>query len=210
MREGSLQFVQLLFGGILPLQLQHALQQINHRIESAILIIGQAPALELSMRLARHMRFDLLHQARFANPRLATEHHHLPHPLPYLRPALQQQPHLLLPAYQRRQLIVVFLLFEHPVHVDRLRQTSEGVSAQRLAMKPPLNQLISDAADDYGIGLGELLQPGRKVQLAQNWRFAPCRPPRPGLYGSPGVHLSLMPFSRWRHVFSRSTCLDNP
>lgn len=114
------------------------------------------------MRLARRMRFYFLHQARFSNPHLATEHH-LPHPLPYLRPALQQQPHLLLPGHQRCQLILVFLLFEHPTHDDRLGNASEGVGAQRLALQPPLNQPISGAADDYGTRLDECQPAGGRA-----------------------------------------------
>ena len=44
-----------------------------------------------------------LHQARFANPRLTAEQHHLPLPRPGLRPALLQQRHLFFPAHQRCQ-----------------------------------------------------------------------------------------------------------
>ena len=124
LRERSRELIQLLRGGVLALELQHALKQLQHRMERAVLIIGRAFALELGVGLASHLRFHLLHQARFADARLATEHHHLPHPLPDLRPALQQQPHLLLPGHQRRQRRGVVLLFEHPVQLDRRRRAS--------------------------------------------------------------------------------------
>jgi len=44
-----------------------------------------------------------LHQARFANPGLAAEQHHLPETVLHLRPALPQQFDFLLPAYEGSQ-----------------------------------------------------------------------------------------------------------
>jgi hypothetical protein len=54
------------------------------------------------MWLVRHVVFQHLHQARFADPRLPAQQHHLAEALLDLCPALQQQLHFLLAPDQRR------------------------------------------------------------------------------------------------------------
>ena len=69
-----------------------------------MLVIGRTPALrQPRLGLGGHLLLQHLHQARFANARLAAEQHHLPQAVLDLRPALQQQPHFLLPPHQRGQ-----------------------------------------------------------------------------------------------------------
>ena len=68
-----------------------------------MLVIRGAVPLQTRMRLLRQTRFHLLQQAGFANAGLAVAHHHLPHTVLDLLPALEQELHLLLPAHQRRE-----------------------------------------------------------------------------------------------------------
>ena len=50
--------------------------------------------------LGGHVCLQHLHQARFADARFAAEQHHLPKAVLDLCPALQEQPHFLLSAYE--------------------------------------------------------------------------------------------------------------
>ncbi len=97
--------LQLLLRGLLPLEAQrHPLQQLDHGIQGGVLVIGRTLARrQPRLGLGGHLFLQHLHQARFANARFAAEQHHLPEAVLDLRPALQQQPHFLLPAHQRGQ-----------------------------------------------------------------------------------------------------------
>src|SRR5262249_61611321 len=55
------------------------------------------------LRLAGHVFLEYLPQPRFANARLAAQQHHLARAVLDLRPALPQEPHLLLSTYERGQ-----------------------------------------------------------------------------------------------------------
>ena len=66
-----------------------------------MLVIRRAAALPARMGRLGHMVFEHLHQARFANARLAAHQDDLPQALPGLGPALQEQVDFLLPSDQR-------------------------------------------------------------------------------------------------------------
>jgi hypothetical protein len=85
-----LQFAELLLGGLLALEAQrHPLQQVDHGIQGAVLVIRRTLAWgQPGLGLGGHVFLQHLHQARFANTRLATQQHHLPEAVLHLRPAL--------------------------------------------------------------------------------------------------------------------------
>ena len=123
------------------------------------------------MRLPGHVRFHHLHQARFADAGLPAQHHDLPTPLLHLRPALQQQPHFLLAAHQRRQRdgtghveAALCPPFTHDL-VDRhwRREAFERLQAKGAALIHPLDEPGSSAADHQTVRLGERLQAGGQV-----------------------------------------------
>ena len=125
-----LQLAEFLRRGLVPLELQHhPLQQLDHRIQGAVLVIGRTLARrQPRLGLGGHVLLQHLHQARFADPRFAAEQHDLPDPVLDLRPALQQQPHFLLPAHQRGQASAAGhvqatarrTLIQHPIDLQRL------------------------------------------------------------------------------------------
>ena len=138
-----------------------------------------------------------LDQARFANARLAAEQHHLPAPLRALRPALQQQPHLLLPPDQGRQAtrghnIEARLrpaLRQKLVHPQGLVHPFEGVLAQRLAGKKPLDQPQGGGTDHYRVGRCQPLQPRRNVgRVAQGQLLLPPAAAHGAHHHRPGMH----------------------
>ena len=105
LHQEALQLAELLLGGLVALKAQgHALQQVDQRIQGRMLVIRRTLARrQPRLRLSGHMLFQYLHQARFANARLAAQQHHLPETVLDLRPALQEQRRFLLPPHQRGQ-----------------------------------------------------------------------------------------------------------
>jgi hypothetical protein len=82
----------------------HPLQHIDPRIEGGVLIVRRTLAWgQPRLGLGGHLFLQHLHEARFADARFAAEQHHLPEAVRDLRPALHQQPDLLLPAHERGQ-----------------------------------------------------------------------------------------------------------
>ena len=102
LHQEAFQFAELLRRGLLPLEAQrHPLQQLDHRIQGRVLVIGRTLARrQPRLGLAGHVFLQHLHQARFADARFPAEQHHLPDPLLDLRPALPQQPDFLLASHQ--------------------------------------------------------------------------------------------------------------
>ena len=72
-----LEFLQLGCRRILARKLQQPLQVVDDRIQGTVLVIGRAAKLDARRPLVRKLLFELLHQAGFANPRLAAQQHHL-------------------------------------------------------------------------------------------------------------------------------------
>ena len=95
--------MELLLRGLLPLEAQrHPLQQIDHRIQSGVLIIGRTLARrEPRLRLGGDMLLEHLYQARFTDTGFPAEEHDLAQALLDLPPALEEYPDFLLPPHQR-------------------------------------------------------------------------------------------------------------
>jgi hypothetical protein len=125
LHQKPLEFAELLRRGLLPLEAQrHPLQQINPRIQGAVLIIGRTLARrQPRLGLAGHLFFQHLDETRFADACLATQQHHLPASVLDLFPALAQQAHFLLPANEgsqahaasRFQATAGHTLIQHPI-----------------------------------------------------------------------------------------------
>ena len=141
----ALEFAELLRRGLFARKAQRdPFQQINHRIQGRILVIGRTLARrQPRLGLSGHVFLQHLHQARFANARFPAEQHDLSDPLLDLRPALPQQPHVLLPPHQWGppgaasgfQATASHAFIEHAVDRQWLGLTFQGWGAQGLAGK---------------------------------------------------------------------------
>src|SRR5262245_40572632 len=74
-----------------------------HRLESNVLVIGRKTILSTQIGCTDDLGLHYLYQARFANPRLVTQQHDVPPAGLHLRPAVSQEPHLVLAAHQWRE-----------------------------------------------------------------------------------------------------------
>jgi hypothetical protein len=130
LHQKPLELAQLLRRWLLPLEAQrHPLQQVDPGIQSGMLVIGRTLARrQPRLRLSGDLLCQHLHQARFADARFAAEQHHLPAAVFDLRPALPQQPNVLLPTHEggepsaagRFQATARHALIEHPIDRQRL------------------------------------------------------------------------------------------
>jgi hypothetical protein len=147
-----------------------------------MLIIGRTTPLQPGIRLIGEVRFQRLHQSRFANTRLATQQDHLAKPLFDLRPAFKQQLYFVLPPHQRREPAGTGHI-EAGLHstlaqdtIDRggRQYADEWMRAQGVADEEPPDQAVGDRADHDRIGCGKPLQPsGQMGGLAERQLFAP-------------------------------------
>src|SRR4029450_5416048 len=83
--------------------LQEWLEMLDNGRESAVGVIRGTAQRQPWCALVRDTLGEHTHQTGFANTRFAAEQNHLAQPVSTLRPALSQQPYLVLPAYQRCQ-----------------------------------------------------------------------------------------------------------
>ena len=99
----SLEFAQLLLGGLLPVEAQnHPLQQVDQRVQGGVLVVGRTlTRCEPGLGLSGHLLRQHLHQARFADAGFTAEEHDLSEAVFDLGPALAQHPDFLLPTHQR-------------------------------------------------------------------------------------------------------------
>src|SRR6516164_7118709 len=82
---------------------QDLLQMCDDRIQRALLMIWRGPPFKPRMRLVPDVLLDRLDQTRLADPRLATQEHHLSLPVFDLEPPFEQELHLLFAAHERRE-----------------------------------------------------------------------------------------------------------
>src|SRR5262245_17651982 len=82
--------------------LQESLEMLDHRIECAVGVIWGTAQRQPERALVCHMLGEYTHQTRFANASLTAKQDRLAQSVATLRPALSQQPHLMLPAHQGR------------------------------------------------------------------------------------------------------------
>jgi hypothetical protein len=149
------------------------------------------------MRLMSDMVFQHLHQARFANARLAAEQHHLPATRGGLCPAPLQQGHFFVPAHQRGQprrgddveAALDAALVQDTIHVHQRRDTSEGVRAQRLSGKVPLDEPEGGLTDHHRIGRHEPLEAGGQTGcFTQSQLFLAAATAHLTHHHQPGMH----------------------
>src|SRR6516164_8026487 len=70
---------------------QDLLQMCDDRIQRALLMIWRGPPFKPRMRLVPDVLLDRLDQTRLADPRLATQEHHLSLPVFDLEPPFEQE-----------------------------------------------------------------------------------------------------------------------
>ena len=188
---------------LLPLELQrHPLQQIDHRIQGGMLVIGRTLArCQPRLGLGSHVCRQHLDETRFADARFAAEQHHLPEAVLDLRPALQEQPYFLLPAHERGQAGAAgrfqatagHTLIQHLIDLQRLGDAFQQRGAYGLAGKEAAKELKGRGTDHQGIGRREPLQAGGDVrrlaqrQLLLSGATSHVSPPPRARYGCPGA-----------------------
>ena len=82
---------------------EEALEQVDDRVQGAMLIVRQTTAFQPRMWLAGDMVLEDLHQAALANASLTAQQDHLPLPLFAPVPAFKEEADFLLAPDQRRQ-----------------------------------------------------------------------------------------------------------
>ena len=161
-----------------------------------MLVIGGTAVLDAQGGRANDLVLHHLDEARFANPRLPTQHHDLAPARLDLRPALPQQAHLVLAAHQRREAAgrrdVEALLDLGRTH-DLIDLEGRGHAFERLgpelvAGEIALDQALRRRADDDGIGRGQPLEAGRNIRrLSQGELFLPPAATHLPHHDQPGV-----------------------
>jgi hypothetical protein len=79
------------------------MEMVDNGVEGTLLVIGRPAPLNAGVELSGDVLFQQLHQAGFANARLAAEQHHMPVPRFRLGPALVHECHFLVAPHQWRQ-----------------------------------------------------------------------------------------------------------
>ena len=161
---------------------QQPVQVVDDRIEGAVGMVRGTVQRQARRALSHHTLGQRAHQARFANPRLAAEQHHLAQTVAGLGPALQQQRHLRLPAHQGGEPaggghVQATLRGAFPHHLgDPHRRVNalERMHPPVLADKVPLHQASGGLTEHHRIRLCQALQAGGQVRrVAQGQAFAP-------------------------------------
>ena len=150
----------------------------NHRIKSAIGVIGRTAKGQARQPLGAHLRPQPLHQGRLANAGFAAEQHHLAVPGFALVPAAAQQPDFLIASDQERhpgrhKLLVMAGCCQqatHTAHRHGLGDPGERMRSQVVQGKMPVHQPCRHGTDDHRIGRSEGLEPRGEVG-----RFPECQ-----------------------------------
>src|SRR5262249_50437677 len=142
--------------GIVPLDVQPPLPEVNHRVQGCMLVIGGTPTLEPRIRLCREVFFEHLDEARFPNPRLPMQQHHLPHALLDLGPTPLQQGEFGFPSHQwgeasrgrHVQAALSLARLEYLIHLKGGGHTTELLSTEIATSKIALNESKRGATND--------------------------------------------------------------
>ena len=145
-----------------------------------MLIVGRALTFQPDMAGVGDVLDEHLHQARFANPRLTRQEHHLAHALGDVRPAFGEEGHVLRPPHQGRQAVesgdgqatLHPAGAQHVIHLQGRRQVNERVGAQGLAAEIPRGELLRSGRDHQRVGRGQGGEPQRNIgRLPQGQRL---------------------------------------
>ena len=183
-------------GRYIAVPVQQPLQVVDDGIESAVGMVRGTVQRQARCPLRHHALGQGAHQARFANPRLAAEQHHLAQAVAGLRPALQQQRDLRLPAHQggepasggHVQATLRGTFPHHLRHPHRGVHALERLHPEVLADKVPLHQAGGRVTEHHRIRLRQALEArGQVRRLPQRQVFVP--PPAAHLphHHEPGV-----------------------
>ena len=93
-REHAFDLRESVVRAVVRSESEPAVEQIDHRIERAVLVVGRAATLERDVRRVRESLVHCPHEPRFANARLAGDEHELSAPLARPREPTEQQTQL--------------------------------------------------------------------------------------------------------------------
>src|SRR5262249_34236363 len=148
------------------------LPEINHWVQGGMLVIGGTPTLEPRIRLGREVVCEHLDEARFPNPRLPMQQHHLPHALLDLGPTPLQQGEFGFPSHQwgeasrgrHVQAALSLARLEYLTHLKGGGHTTELLSTEIAAGKIALNEAKRGATNDDRIRRCQTLEPRRNIR----------------------------------------------
>jgi hypothetical protein len=178
-REQRLQLLQLGRRPVVGRQGGRPLQLRDGRMQRAVGVVGRAEVPERDLRPAGHLLAQRPQQARFADPRLAGDQHHLAVALPGPGQALHQHRQLVLAPDQRRQALPVQGLetalggavTQHPPGPDRLVEPLEIAAPEILELEQAAHQASTPRVDDDPARCGQRLQSGGPVRRLADHRL---------------------------------------
>src|SRR6266545_4340027 len=140
-----------------------------------MLVVRRTAALIVEVWLACHVRFQCLHQARFADTGFAAEQYYLPHTRLRLHPVLPQQPEFDIPSHQGCETLGTSHVqpTSRPAHpedaidLERRGDTSECLDPEVMHGEIPLHEARGRTADHHGVRSSKTLEAGCNV-----WRLA--------------------------------------
>ena len=129
---------------------------VDQRVQGTVLVIGGAAKHDPRRALADHPLAHCLHQAGFANTRLAAQEHYLAHTVIALRPAFQEQRHFCIAADKRReargthhvQTTLGRTIPQDPIYLHRCTQSFESMCSQILIEKISPDEPEGRGTDD--------------------------------------------------------------
>ena len=173
------ELVELRRRAVVALQPGGPLELVDHDLQRAVAIVGQALVAERPVALAGEPFLECQDDPRLADAGLAGEDRDLALAVvARLLPALAQERDLLLAADHRRQAGGAQRLEpadaarrDHAGQLDRTGEALELVLAQLLAVEQAADQTAGPGADDDAAGLCERLQAGGEVRRLADHRL---------------------------------------
>ena len=154
---------------------------LNDRIEGAVLVIGRTAKLDARGSFRHDLLFECLHQAGFANARLATEQHDLACTCLWLAPSvaaaipvpLLARPTALSHSDRHLKAALRFALSDDSIHRQGSGDAFECLGTQVLTLKQAFHQPMRRRTDHHRVRLGQSLDPrGNVRRLAQRQDLA--------------------------------------
>ena len=178
-RQKRHELVQPSLRRILALEAGGALQLLDDGVQRTGRVMGRALAEEADVGLVLEPLAQLAHQARFADPGLTREQHHLALAVARLPPAAQQQGDLLVAPHQRRQTRRLACLeatlgpafARNPPDRKRLGKALEPLRAEVSKLEYPAHQPARRLADHDTARLGYRLQSCCQVGRLADYRL---------------------------------------
>src|SRR5499426_791389 len=129
-------------------------------------MIRRTPTLQVNMGLAGDALGQDVYQTRLTNPRLATDHYHLPHALARPLPPFAEHGHFCLapdercqtPASRHLKAMLGSTFLKHLIDLHRAGNALERLRSQIAHGEITLHQSVCGPTDDHAAGRSESLQ----------------------------------------------------